>query len=245
MGPVELLDQDVEDATLVSPKATRVDASKPESGTLFPWAVYSYRYRLLKRLVDLTIIGSVMPVVLSLGLLIAIAIRLTSRGSAFYRHERIGRFGIPIRVWKFRTMFIDGDRLLEQHLLNSPLARKEWSTSHKLKNDPRITPIGNWLRKTSLDEMPQALNVLAGEMSLIGPRPIVRQEAHKYGEVFALYTHVKPGISGLWQVSGRSDLSYPERVALDGQYVEEWSLLGDLKILLKTIPVVLHRRGSY
>jgi len=212
---------------------------------IFPWAVFSYRYRTLKRLLDVGIIFAISPVLILLGAFIALVVRLNSPGPVFYRHERIGRFGGPILVWKFRTMFLHGDQVLEEHFHNHPDAREEWKNSHKLKNDPRITPIGRFLRKTSLDEIPQALNVLAGEMSLIGPRPIVQDEVAKYGDVFPLYTHVKPGISGLWQVSGRCELTYAQRVALDAAYVTDWSFRRDLKILIKTIPVLLGGKGAY
>lgn len=231
--------------------ATHVTAhSKPAVEThvaeeIFPWAVFSYRYRTLKRLLDIVLIFCLTPILVPLGALIALVVRLNSSGPVFYRHERIGRFGTPIHVWKFRTMFIHGDRILEEHFRNHPDAREEWKSSHKLKSDPRITSIGSFLRKTSLDEIPQALNVLAGEMSLIGPRPIVQAEVAKYGDVFPLYTHVKPGISGLWQVSGRCELTYPQRVALDAVYVTNWSLRRDLKILVKTIPVLLGGKGAY
>jgi lipopolysaccharide/colanic/teichoic acid biosynthesis glycosyltransferase len=212
---------------------------------IFPWAVFSYRYRTLKRILDVTLLFCICPLLFLLGGLIILAIRLNSPGPVFYRHERIGRFGVPIGVWKFRTMFVNGDQVMEEYFRNNPEAREEWRVAHKLKNDPRVTSIGRFLRKTSLDEIPQALNVILGEMSLIGPRPIVQSEVDKYGDVFPLYTHVKPGISGLWQVSGRCDLTYAERVALDARYVMEWTLRRDLKILIRTIPVLLGGRGAY
>ena len=142
-------------------------------------------------------------------------------------------------------MYKDSDQLLEQHLSTNPDARREWSDTHKLRNDPRVTPIGKFLRKTSLDEIPQLINVLAGEMSIVGPRPIVDKEKAKYGIYFQMYTYALPGITGLWQVSGRCDVTYEERVLLDVRYINHWSLWMELKILLKTVFVMVHREGAY
>lgn len=207
--------------------------------------VSSFRYRVLKPLLDLAIVVLALPIALPLGLLLALLIRMTSKGSALYRHRRIGQFQQPVYLWKFRTMYEDSDEALDQHLNSNPEAREEWSRAHKLRDDPRVTPIGRMLRKTSMDEIPQLLNVLAGDMSIVGPRPIVDEERGKYGEHFRTYTHVLPGITGLWQVSGRCDLDYPARVQLDVQYVEKWSLWMEATILLKTLLVILHSRGAY
>jgi exopolysaccharide production protein ExoY len=215
------------------------EAIHPES------PIVSFRYRVLKPLLDLTIVFLALPVALPLSLVVAALIRLTSRGSVLYRHRRIGQFQQPLYVWKFRTMYEDSDHLLEQRLSTSAEAREEWARAQKLKDDPRVTPIGKMLRKTSLDEIPQLLNVLAGEMSIVGPRPIVDEERPKYGKYFSTYTHALPGITGLWQVSGRCDVDYPERVLMDVQYVEQWSLRMEIKILLKTVYVILHSRGAY
>jgi exopolysaccharide production protein ExoY len=207
--------------------------------------IASFRYRAIKPLVDLFIVFLTLPIVLPVGLLIAAAIRMSSRGAALYRHRRIGQFQQPLYVWKFRTMYTDSDLLLEQHLSADPEARREWSDTHKLRNDPRVTPIGKFLRKTSLDEIPQLINVLAGDMSIVGPRPIVEKERAKYGMYFQIFSYAIPGITGLWQVSGRCDVTYDERVMLDVKYVNRWSLWMELKILVKTIFVMVHREGAY
>jgi lipopolysaccharide/colanic/teichoic acid biosynthesis glycosyltransferase len=193
----------------------------------------------------LTIVFLALPIALPLGLVLAALIGITSRGSILYRHRRIGQFQQPLYVWKFRTMHEDSEELLEQHLSSSADAREEWERAQKLRDDPRVTPIGRLLRKTSLDEIPQLLNVLAGEMSIVGPRPIVDEERPKYGKYFRTYSYALPGITGLWQVSGRCDVDYPARVLLDVQYVEQWSFWMELKILLKTVLVILHSQGAY
>ena len=205
----------------------------------------SFRYRVVKPLFDLLIVFLALPVALPIGLLVAALIRLTSKGSVLYRHRRIGQYQQPVYVWKFRTMYEDSDHVLEQYLSADPEAREEWARTHKLREDPRVTPIGRLLRKTSLDEIPQLLNVLAGDMSIVGPRPIVEQERIKYGKYFPVYACALPGITGLWQVSGRCDIDYPERVQMDVQYVEKWSLGMELKILAKTAYVILHSKGAY
>ena len=142
-------------------------------------------------------------------------------------------------------MCVNSAEVLEKHLAEHPEARVEWNKTHKLRKDPRITPIGSFLRRYSLDELPQLWNVLAGQMSLVGPRPIVAAEVEKYGDCFDCYCRVKPGLTGLWQVSGRSALSYERRVALDCEYVEQWSLMKDISILLKTFASVVNQDGAY
>jgi len=166
-------------------------------------------------------------------------------GPVFYGQIRIGRDGKPFKCWKFRSMVIDADKKLRALLAADPAAKAEWEATFKLKNDPRITRTGQFLRKTSLDELPQLYNVLRGEMSLVGPRPIVRAERAFYGDKLAHYLALRPGITGLWQVSGRSDTSYEQRVALDCHYVENWSLLSDIVILFKTVNVLVLRKGAY
>ena len=148
-------------------------------------------------------------------------------------------------MWKFRTMCQNSSDVLEKHLAKHPKARAEWNKTHKLRVDPRITPVGHFLRRYSLDELPQAWNVIVGQMSVVGPRPIVAAEVEKYGRFFEFYSCVKPGITGLWQVSGRSRLSYDARVRLDREYVEHWSLWKDLKILTLTCKSVVNREGAY
>lgn len=166
-------------------------------------------------------------------------------GPAFYNQIRIGRDGKKFKCWKFRSMIVNADKVLEDYLAENPDARAEYQRDFKLKNDPRITSIGDILRKTSLDEIPQLYNVLKGDMSLVGPRPIVDKEVHHYADKFDHYLSVRPGITGLWQVSGRNDISYDERVALDVWYVDNWNVWNDIVIVLKTVYVVLARKGAY
>lgn len=182
-----------------------------------------------------------LPLILTL-----IALLMLSQGRpVIYRHSRMGRGGKAFHCFKFRTMATDGDELLRHHLSGNPAARREWEATRKLKDDPRVTPLGRVLRKTSADELPQLLNVLRGEMSLVGPRPIVHAEAAFYGPYIDHYHRVKPGLTGAWQISGRSDTSYAERVQLDAEYAITRSFGGDLKILMRTVPAVLRARGSY
>lgn len=200
---------------------------------------------LVKRLFDL-VIGAIALLLLSPAfLIIALAIKINSKTSVFYRHQRIGKYGKPFYCLKFQSMYDNSKELLAELLANNPEAKIEWAQNFKLKNDPRVTPIGNWLRKTSLDELPQLFNVLLGNMSLVGPRPIVHEEIERYQDGFYYYQLVVPGITGLWQVSGRSDTDYADRVRLDGWYVKNWSLWYDIVILVKTVGVVLKRSGAY
>ena len=192
-------------------------------------------------------IASIFLVVLfaSIFVVLYFVVFLSTKGHPLFTHKRIGKDGKSFMVYKFRTMFIDANERLELLLENCDECKKEWKNDFKLKNDPRITKIGKFLRKTSLDELPQFINVLKGEMSLVGPRPIVEDEIKKYGEYFEYFTSVKPGITGLWQVSGRNDIDYDERVQLDVWYVRNWSIELDIQILIKTILVVLRGKGSY
>lgn len=201
--------------------------------------------RRLKRLIDIFISATALLLFSPLMLLIALLIKLTSPGPVFYRHRRLGRNMRPFAVLKFRTMYADADRRLEEILARDPEKRAEFEKTFKLKDDPRVTPLGRILRRTSLDELPQLLNILAGEMSLVGPRPIVEKEIQYYLDYSLLLFRVPPGLTGLWQVSGRTDTSYEERVRLDTRYVREWTLWGDLLIILRTVPVVLARKGAY
>jgi undecaprenyl-phosphate galactose phosphotransferase len=170
---------------------------------------------------------------------------LSTKGKPIFKHTRIGKNGKVFAVYKFRTMHEDAQERLDILLKSDKNIKKEWEKEFKLKNDPRITKIGLFLRKTSLDELPQLINVIKGEMSLVGPRPIVEEEIIKYGEYFSYFKAVKPGITGLWQISGRNDVDYDERVQLDTWYVRNWSIEQDLIILIKTIVTVLLRKGSY
>lgn len=166
-------------------------------------------------------------------------------GSPIYGHERIGQNGRKFKCLKFRSMIINSQEVLEKLLAKDAEARAEWDRDFKLKNDPRITAIGHFIRKTSLDELPQLWNVFKGEMSLVGPRPVVEKELERYGDDGEYYLMAKPGMTGLWQVSGRNDVDYATRVYLDGWYVKNWSLWYDIAIMFKTIGVVLHRDGAY
>ncbi|HLI76235.1 MAG TPA: sugar transferase [Acidobacteriaceae bacterium] len=204
-----------------------------------------FSYRVLKRGLDLMLVCVCLPVLLLFIALIALAIRMTSPGPIFFSHRRIRGHGRFFSMWKFRTMCVNSSEVLESYLDANPDARAEWRKTHKLKNDPRVTPVGEFLRRTSLDELPQIWNVVTGTMSLVGPRPIVAAEVEKYGAYFADYCLVKPGVTGLWQVSGRSQISYPERVQLDRHYAHHWSLLGDVKILLRTLSSVANQDGAY
>jgi undecaprenyl-phosphate galactose phosphotransferase len=177
-------------------------------------------------------------------LLVLAAVVRSDGGPAFYRHRRIGASGRSFGCIKFRTMVMDADRVLDQVLATDPAAAAEWAATQKLNDDPRITRFGRFLRRSSLDELPQLFNVLRGEMSLVGPRPIVQAEVGRYAEDIEYYYETKPGLTGLWQVSGRSDTSYERRVRLDVWYVRNWTLWHDIAILLKTIPAVFLQRGA-
>jgi len=201
--------------------------------------------QMLKRLLDVSLTVVVGICALPFLGAIALAIKLESSGPVFYIHRRLGDNGQTIPVVKFRTMVQNADEVLEDTLNNDPSARQEWLETQKLKNDPRITRVGAVLRRLSLDELPQLWNVLRGEMSLVGPRPIVEEEVPKYGLQYELYKRVKPGITGLWQVSGRNDTTYAERVELDAYYVRNWSICLDLVILARTAKVVLLGKGAY
>lgn len=207
-----------------------------------------------KRVFDVVLSSLALIVLAPLFLLIALAIRLTDPGPVFYRHRRLTLGGRPLEIYKFRTMhaqFSTGERFggrtdadVFGELGRSDLA-DEFALQQKLRGDPRISRIGAWLRRTSLDELPQLWNVLKGDLSAVGPRPIVDAELDRYGEACDQLLSFKPGLTGLWQVSGRCEVAYEERVRLDLQYVENWSLLLDLKILCRTLPAVLSGRGAY
>ncbi len=188
-------------------------------------------------------IGSL--VISPLLILLIIMVMIDSKGSPFYGQTRIGRGGKKFKALKFRSMVRDADIILKDYLEKHPELRKEWDATFKLKNDPRVTRLGKFIRKYSLDEFPQLLNVLKGEMSLVGPRPIVDDEVNHYGDTFNPYTWVRPGITGMWQVSGRSDTAYTERVHLDEYYVRNWSIWLDIYILIKTFAAVLRKEGAY
>ena len=202
-------------------------------------------YRIGKRLLDLILSIAILPLVIFLVAVVAVIVKASSPGPVFYRHRRIGLGEKTFDLWKFRTMFHDSDQIFWNHLAYSPEARREWLCYRKLKHDPRITPVGSFLRRYNLDELPQLLNVLFGEMSLVGPRPVVEEELERYGAGETLYTAVLPGITGLWQVSGRGCLPYEKRVALDVEYVSTWSLARDLVVLTKTVNAIWTCRGAF
>ena len=201
--------------------------------------------QLLKRCFDLAICLVIGVLISPVLLLLYLAVRLTSRGPAFYGQRRIGKGDKEFKVWKFRSMVTNADQVLQQHLERDPALRAEWKRDHKLRVDPRVTAIGRLLRKTSLDELPQLWNVVCGEMSLVGPRPIVQSEVEKYGKIFRQYLRVTPGITGLWQISGRNNTTYATRIQLDEYYVRNWSASLDLYILFRTLRTVVLGEGAY
>ena len=200
--------------------------------------------RFQKRVMDGFLALVAFAVFLPAFVVIPLVVRLTSRGPAFYRHRRLGKGGREIHIWKFRSMYVDADRRLKELTASDADLAKEWESSFKLSHDPRVTPFGRFLRKTSLDELPQLFNVFSGDMALVGPRPIVDDEVRQYGNAYRVFSSVRPGITGLWQVSGRSDTGYERRVALDTYYVLNWSPWLDLWILLRTVFAVLFMRGA-
>jgi exopolysaccharide production protein ExoY len=200
---------------------------------------------LVKRWFDVIAATAAIVFLLPLVVCVAAAIKLLDPGPVFYRHRRIGLNGAPFDCLKFRTMVVDADTVLQRHLAANGDAAREWEQTRKLKRDPRVTPLGAAMRKTSLDELPQLLNILKGEMSFVGPRPIVDAEVPKYGAFIAHYLAARPGLTGPWQISGRNDVDYATRVALDRHYVEQWSLRRDLAIIAGTVRVVVTARGCY
>lgn len=207
---------------------------------------FKIRHFPLKRIFDL--LFSLFSLIMGapVFLLIAFFIFITSPGRVIYSHERIGRGGKPFKCYKFRSMYVDSDKRLQLLLAKDQKLKKEWETTFKLKKDPRITPFGHFLRKTSLDELPQFWNVVKGDLSVVGPRPVVKEEIEKY---YCLKAHkilsIRPGLTGPWQVSGRSNESYEERIRLDEYYVDHPSFMYDLKLIAKTIPAMLFAKGAY
>lgn len=197
------------------------------------------RRQMFKRVADLALLLLLLPVAAFVMTIVSILVKLDG-GPLFYFQERIGKNGKPFLLIKFRTMRVGADALLNEYLKANPSLEEEWSKNQKLKHDPRITPVGKLLRMTSLDELPQLLNIFKGDLSLVGPRPIVKDEIGRYGNRYSLYKKVRPGLTGLWQVSGRSSTTYARRVDLDSFYIINWSLWLDIFILLKT-PVALFR----
>jgi len=200
---------------------------------------------LLKRFMDIALAILLMILFTPLFLLTALLIRLDSPGPIFFKQERIGRKGGRILIHKFRSMQVGADQILAAFLETNPEARAEWEQTQKLRNDPRITRVGKWIRKFSIDEFPQLLNILKGDMSLVGPRPIVDNEIPRYQDNFDVYSTMRPGVTGMWQVSGRNHTTYDERVMYDVYYIRNWSVWLDIYILLRTIWVVISRDGAY
>jgi lipopolysaccharide/colanic/teichoic acid biosynthesis glycosyltransferase len=244
-----MLPADIREPLRTGPAARRAVSVHPAAVPLRPTAGAALRGAVrpaLKRLIDLVGAGSLLLVLAVPLCVIALLVRADG-GPALFAHRRVGRSGRAFGCLKFRTMVPDAERRLAALLAADPAARAEWEATRKLRNDPRVTWIGRFLRASSLDELPQLLNVLRGEMSLVGPRPVLASElASHYGPMATeRYQSVRPGITGLWQVSGRSDTSYAERVALDVAYVARPSLREDLRILLRTPAAVLLQRGAY
>ena len=215
---------------------------------------FSMRYAVMKRTIDILLSSILIVLLFPVMLAVALAVALTSPGPIFFKQERLGRFGVPFRILKFRSMFARQPKSNKVQAINEPhrdlhrevCQRNEQAYPlNKDVPDPRITPVGRIIRKLSLDELPQLFNVLRGDMSLVGPRPIVEAEVSLYGQHFAYYDLFKPGITGLWQVSGRSDIGYERRVLFDREYASNWSCAMDFKILTRTIPAVLTMRGAY
>lgn len=200
-------------------------------------------YLYIKRAVDVFLSLLAIILLLPLFFIIAILIKIDSKGNVFYKHKRIGKNGEYIYLYKFRSMYIDSKERLEE-LLKDPKIKKEWEENFKLENDPRITKVGNILRKTSLDELPQLLNILKGDMSIVGPRPVIDGEIEKYGKDKAKFLSVTPGLTGWWACNGRSCTTYEERIALELYYVDNCSLLLDIKCILKTAMAVIKRDGA-
>lgn len=231
-----MINIDVADPAVANARPVRL--GRPDTGA----TVYVSRaYRVAECAIALLALTFLAP----LCVIVALAIKAQDGGPVIFAHRRIGQGARTFSCLKFRSMAIDADARLQRLLEADPEARLEWEQDHKLKRDPRITRLGRFLRQSSLDEVPQLINVLRGEMSLVGPRPIVQAEVGRYGRRFAAYCSVRPGITGLWQVSGRNNVSYQRRVALDTLYAQNRTVLLDLKILAATIPAVMLRRGSY
>lgn len=201
--------------------------------------------RLLKRFFDIGLILLFSPILIPVFLFLMILVKITSKGPIFYGHKRIGQYGKKFKCWKFRSMCINSQEMLEEILKTDPERAAEWEKERKFKDDPRVTKIGKFLRKTSLDELPQLINIFIGQMSFIGPRPVTEDELVKYGQYKDYVLSVAPGLSGMWQVSGRSDTGYEERVSLDTYYIQNWSIWLDIWITIKTVAVVLNHKGAY
>jgi len=198
-----------------------------------------------KRLFDIVVAVFLLLLTLPLFIIVVAVLKVTDPGPVIYRHVRIGLRGRRFTCFKFRTMVVDAENELKALFDHNPSARAEWERSQKLINDPRVTRVGRFLRESSLDELPQLINVVRGEMSLVGPRPIVPSEMSRYGDWLGSYVSARPGLTGTWQISGRSDCGYDNRIKLDANYVSDWRFSTDLSILVRTVGVVVERKGSY
>lgn len=223
-------------ATIIANSPMRIDSSL--SRAISPDQIAS-------RLFDVTVAAVALVCALPFLLLLAVAMQIDSPGPLLFRHRRVGLGGRAFSCLKFRTMHVNAAEMLREHLASNAEARAEWEAEFKLRDDPRVTRLGRIVRKLSLDELPQLLNVIAGDMSLVGPRPIIAAEIERYGQFFDDYCAVRPGLTGIWQISGRSDISYAQRVALDAFYARNKSLWMDIEVIAGTIPAVLRARGSY
>ncbi len=199
----------------------------------------------MTRAFDLALAILALAILAPLLCIIVVVVKLTSKGPVFFAHRRIGAGGKSFPCFKFRSMVSNSAEVLERHLQDNAQARQEWAQDRKLRNDPRVTAVGRLLRRTSIDELPQLLNVLRGEMSMVGPRPITADEIAKYRQYFSVYISVKPGITGLWQISGRNDTTYRRRIALDTAYARSRTVGLDIAIVLRTFPAVLFGTGCY
>jgi len=249
-----------------APANTNVSAAAPDSALSAPFvaaarlARHNRRHRVTdpelvhavkranspwKRIFDAVFAFGGLIFLIPLLVPVALAIKLSDGGPIFFGHVRAGRYAKPFRCWKFRTMRCDSAEILQRHLAENPAAAEEWRQFQKLEDDPRVTAIGRFLRASSIDELPQLMNVLLGEMSLVGPRPVPKAELDdRYGKQRRYYLLMRPGITGLWQISGRSNTTYEQRIAFDKQYATTWSFKKDLEIILKTLPAVLKADGA-
>ncbi|HEY8007398.1 MAG TPA: sugar transferase [Methylocella sp.] len=198
-----------------------------------------------KRIFDVIVASITLFLFLPLFAFVVLLLKLTDPGPVIFSHVRVGQGGRRFACLKFRSMVTDSDKVLKSLLESDPTARAEWERTQKLTNDPRITAVGKFLRQSSLDELPQLINVIRGDMSLVGPRPVVPSEVGRYGEKLGLYLQARPGITGVWQVSGRNDCGYDKRIEMDANYVRNWRISNDIVILMRTLGAVIARKGSY
>lgn len=231
----------------VSELFTLVEERTPLTGWLFekPFNRRASSSNISKRIFDVVFSCGVLTLLSPLLAFIAVAIRLSSKGKAIYSQPRLGRGGKIFKCYKFRTMYLDADDQLDALLMTNPSLRKEWRQKQKLKNDPRIFPLGKWLRHTSLDELPQFWNVLKGEMSVAGPRPYMLSQRGELGPLTTKILSVRPGITGLWQTSGRSRTTFQKRISLDASYIDKRSFSYDLSLVLKTIPLIFFSKDAH